>query len=466
MTHSLPLALSKLGVDARVIIPAYASARKSGYNLTPVTNSFKVKIGQKRITVKLLEARGFHLPVYFIDAPFFFDREGIYGPSPAEGFADNLERYTLFCKAVMQGLPMLNWSPEVIHAHDWQAALIPAYLKQIIDDSSPLRQTGSLLTIHNLVYQGVYPWGAARIVELDEAKFPRKKIGFFGKFNFLKVGITAADRVNTVSPGYREETLEGGETGAGLEDALRSRGEHYSGILNGIDYDAWSPVEDKYLAHRFNGDWSDFKRVNKSALAKECGLAKVTDESPILGMVGRLVDQKGIDILLEAMDDILKNDCSVVMLGSGNEEFVKMMRGMAKDFPARVHFDSTHNEPLAHRIYAGSDMFIMPSRFEPCGLSQMIAMRYGTIPVVRDVGGLKDSVMEFDPNTMQGNGFKFTEYSGEGLLSALNRAFKIYGDKPLWSRLMENAVDSDFTWKRSAGRYLELYREIQSEANS
>ncbi|MBC8492108.1 MAG: glycogen synthase [Candidatus Marinimicrobia bacterium] len=460
VSQSLPIALSKLGVDIRVILPAYSTVNDVELNLVQITHPFKIRIHDETIEVILLEARGFPVKVYFVDAPYFFERIGIYGPNPSEGFKDNLERYTLFCKAVIISIRKLGWEPDIIHLNDWQTALIAAYLK-----TARYKHIGSLLTIHNLAFPGDFPLENKDVMSLDDQIFPPKTYDFFGKISLLKLGIVNAGRINTVSSGYREETLAGGANGAGLEDALQKRKKQYYGILNGVDYEIWSPKDDPYIAHKFSSDWHGFKHMNKMDLVKECQFLKTSEYQPVIGMVGRLVHQKGIEILLKVIEQIHDMGFLLVVLGTGDMKFEKRMAFLNDNLLVNVFYDSSFNEKLAHKIYAGSDIFLMPSMYEPCGLSQIIAMRYGAVPVVRDVGGLKDTVEQFDPETGEGCGFKFSDFSGEALLNALKEALNAYMNPAIWRKIVENAVNINFSWSNSAKKYLTVYQDIMREKN-
>ena len=278
----------------------------------------------------------------------------------------------------------------------------------------------------------------------------------------MKVGIVGADWVNTVSPGYRDETLRGGPTGAGMEVFLRNRKREYSGIINGIDYDNWNPANDRYLNTRFEGDWTSFKAGNKRALLSECSLDPASLERPLVGMVTRVVHQKGVDVVLDCIEEIVTLGYNVVVLGAGDRNYSERFKLASRNFPGNVFYDFRYNEPMAHRIYAGSDMFLMPSRFEPCGLSQMIAMHYGTIPVVHNVGGLKNTVEDFEPVSRLGTGFKFNALMPQMILSALQKASWAFKDNETWERLIQNAIKQDFSWSRSASAYLNLYQKIVS----
>jgi starch synthase len=317
-----------------------------------------------------------------------------------------------------------------------------------------------------LGYQGIYPWEKFDLLGWDENIMTTDAIEYYGKVNLMKAGLLCADKINTVSPNYRDETLRGGATGAGLEWILRQRQSDYYGILNGIDYEEWSPAEDRFISYRLDGGWNRFKLTNKKALFKACRFDERELFKPVLAIITRFAHQKGVDVLLQAVKGLVERGCKFVALGYGEKDLEALLYIFAKDYPTSVFSDFSHNEALAHQIYAGADMFVMPSRYEPCGLTQMIAMRYGTIPIVADVGGLKDSVTDFDSVTGEGTGFKINHHSAENILQTVDKALTAYGDRILWGELVERVAEVDFSWGKSAERYIELYKGIQCSRRS
>ena len=464
---SLPLALSELGPDIRLIMPAYRNIKSSEFKLKQVSDPFIIELGDKTVEASLLMTDDYNFKVYFVDCPEYFDREGIYGYETPDGFEDNLERYTILCKSVLEAFPNDGWMPDLIHCHDWQSALLPAYLAYLRNTPSPFSRVSSLYTIHNLAYQGNFPKEKRTVLGLQGKPFSWRKLKYFGKINLMKIAIVGADWVNTVSPGYRDETLQGGPTGAGMEVFLRTRKRQYSGIINGIDYDNWNPANDRHIPFLYEGDIRDFKAGNKAALLKEIGLESSPPDlrasalnKPLIGMVTRIVHQKGVDIVLDTIEDIVSLGYNLVVLGAGDRNYSDRFKFAARRFSNNVFYDFRYNEPMAHRIYAASDMFLMPSRFEPCGLSQMIAMHYGTLPIVHDVGGVKDTVEDFEPVSRVGTGFKFSGLFPQKIIAALQRALWTYKDIDAWDQLRKNAMKVDFSWKRSAEAYYSLYKNI------
>jgi len=455
VSYSLPMALNRLGLDVRVIIPFYSSLLDKNYKTKKIGKTHSVRLGEINVEFELRTISEFPLKVYLIDCPHYFRREGIYGSKREGIYEDNEERYTFFCKAVVKSLESLRWRPDILQSNDWQSSLIPILLKD-----TEYSGTGTLLTIHNLVFQGVLEWDMAARLGLAELPIDKGKVDFYGRFNMLKTGILTADKLNTVSPGYRDETLTGGALGAGLEDVLKEREDDYSGIINGIDYEYWNPAEDEYLEVKYKGNWKQFKSRNKLELLKQCDFENINPERPLLGFVGRLSDQKGIELIIKSIDDIISTGSYLIILGSGEEGYENTLRILTNIYPDSVFYNSTFNEPMAHLIYAGSNIFLMPSKYEPCGISQMIAMHYGTIPVIRDVGGLRDSVSDYNSKIRGGTGFKFIEYSPDEMMIAIERALEVYLDNSKWNRLVNRAVKEDFTWECSAKVYKNLYTEI------
>ncbi len=386
----------------------------------------------------------------------FFDRTGIYDePSTAEGYADNAERFLFFARAALEGLKALGDAVDVVHAHDQQAAWAPCFVRTHEARAAVLRGSATVFTIHNLGYQGIYdPW------VLGLAGFPRDlfraggPFEFWGRVNYMKVGLSFADLLSTVSPRYAREIQQDGEYGFGLEGVLRRRGEDLFGILNGIDDEAWDPARDPFLPQPYDADSLEGKLASRQALATECGFAP---ERPIVGMVSRLVDQKGFDLLEQVGPELLTLNANYVVLGYGQPRYEEWLEALTSEHPERLHFSGRQDERFAHLIEGGADLFLMPSRYEPCGLNQMYSLRYGTIPVVRETGGLADTVEEFDLASREGTGFLFGPYEPEALLGALKRALAIQKQPELWGALQRNGMSRDFSWRASADGYDRLY---------
>ncbi len=450
---SLPKALALQGNDVRVMMPKYRDIQACS-----TLCDFPVTIGARKETcvVRLgyIEAKSEdgvrRVPVYFLDNYQYFDRERYYM------FADEGERFGFFDKACVSACEALGFRPDVVHCNDHQAGLIPLLISERAGENDFWKGVASCFTIHNLRYQGRYPRDILSTLGIDQRHFVPEGLEFYGDVSFMKAGIVYSDVVSTVSETYAKE-IQTPEFGEGLDGILRKRSKDLYGIVNGINYHEFNPRTDPRIFSTFDSRELERKRENKHALQRELGLP-VTD-APLLGIVSRLVDQKGLDILLSAMPDILSEDSQFVMLGTGDKYFEEAFAGLAKSYPDQVSVVIGFNGVLAQKIYAASDLFLMPSRFEPCGLGQLIAMRYGCLPVARKTGGLADTVMDYDSATGSGNGFVFADYSPKTLAAAVTKGLKLHEDDELWRRLVQEAMEMDFSWNRQAALYTELYIE-------
>ncbi len=463
---ALPKALKELGHDIRIMMPKYGSISERKYVLREVIRlrEIPVRLGDREYVVS---AKSAFLPdskvqVYFIDYPPYFDRDSLYvNPSTGKDYSDNAERFALFSRAVLEVLKVLHWQPDVIHCNDWQTSLIPAYLKTRLREDPFYAKTASLLTIHNLAYQGVFDKSVLEVIDLPDELFrPGGPVEFYGKVNFLKAGIVFADAINTVSERYAQE-IQTEEFGAGLDGVLRSRAQDLYGILNGVDYSVWNPETDEFIPHKYSISDLSGKQRNKEALLTQLGLP-YDPEVPVIGMISRLAEQKGFDLLAQALDEIMRMTVQMVILGTGDPEYHKILEKFARKFPKKLSVNLRFDNPLAHLIEAGSDMFLMPSRYEPCGLNQIYSLKYGTIPIVRATGGLADTIEDFDPATGKGTGFVFENYDKESMLGAIRRALEVYQDRTLWTKLMKQAMRQDFSWQVSARKYVALYKKLVS----
>ncbi len=460
---TLPVSLKKLGVDIILAMPYYNKfvekhdPEDAGITLDVEFNGevFKTPVLKK-------EYRG--VTTYFIRNDRYFDRDYLYG-TPEGDYPDNPLRFGFFSVAALRLLEKLNFKPGIIHLNDWQTALIPVYLKNT--DLFPfLKDTKTILTIHNLAYQGTFPPDVLKSLMLPESLFNMEALEFYGKINFLKGGIVFSDVITTVSPTYARE-IQTSEFGYGLEGVLYKRREHLFGILNGIDYDVWNPETDEYIYYNYSyGDFHYKKVLNKTHLQEDMGLP-ASSEIPLIGIVSRLAAQKGFDLLSDAMSELSRLDLQMVILGTGDKIYQDLLMDFGTKFPDKFAVKIDFDPVLARRIYAGSDMFLMPSRYEPCGLGQMIAMRYGTIPIVRKTGGLADTVEDFtyeklkrDPGKRKGYGFSFGTYTHAHLIDAIKRALKVFKDQETWQQLIKIAMTRDFSWKSSAKEYVELYERV------
>lgn len=446
---SLPKALKHLGHDVRIAMPKYKKITEGEYLLDyPVEMDHHLETGIVKMTK--LKGKKVEIPVYLIDSYKYFYRDGIYG------YGDEAERYNFFCKSVLNMLPQVDFQPDIIHCNDWQSGLIPLSLKTKYAEDPYYNQIATLFTIHNLQYQGVFARNILRLVGLGEDFFTPERLEFYGQVNFMKAGILYADIINTVSKKYALE-IQTPEYGERLDGLLRKRAQDLYGIVNGIDYEEMNPAADTNIYRNYNVDTIDLKKENKKALQQEMGLPE--SDTPLIGVITRLVDQKGLDLITGIFEQLMDLGIQFVLLGSGEDHYQRLFAELKMRYPQQTAANIGFNVELAQKIYAGSDIFMMPSRFEPCGLSQMISLRYGTIPLVRAVGGLADTIKDYNVDKDTGNGFSFKPYQTEALLDTVRRAVTIYRQRPeLWRRLMVRAMSSDYSWERSAREYVEIYR--------
>ncbi len=390
----------------------------------------------------------------------FYQRPGVYNdPATGEGYPDNGERYLFFCRAAVEGLKLLGGPFHVVHAHDHQAGWVPCFLRTHDAHEPAFAGATTVFTIHNLGYQGLHDPFVLALAGFGRELFTAGgPFEFWGRVNYMKVGLAFADLISTVSPRYAEEIRSSGEFGFGLEGVLARRADDLRGILNGIDDTEWDPARDRWVPHPYDREHPAGKWKNRAVLVHECGFP-VQPDWPLVGMVTRLVDQKGLDLIEAARTDLARLEARFVVLGTGLARYEELMAGLAAHQPERFHFRAEFDERFAHLIEAGCDLFLMPSRYEPCGLNQMYSLRYGTVPVVRATGGLADTVSDFDPATREGNGFVFHEYQPTEMMNALRRALAVYRQPHVWSQLRANGMGADFSWRASAEGYDRLYDE-------
>ena len=460
MVGALARALANAGHEARVVTPLYRGIREKFPAMRRVDWRFNLPLGKHWVQAELWELdweRG--LKFYFIDHPGFFNRAGIYQDKHLS-YADNAERYIFFSKCVVHLARYLPWRPELIHVHDWQVGIVPA-LVLAQKNEWPDKVPATCLTIHNLAYQGIFPGEAYRLTNLPLDFFHTEGAEFFGTLNCLKAGIAFADGITTVSPRYaREITTE--EYGCGLDGLLRRRYKHLNGILNGVDYNEWNTTKNPHLFTPYSAGRLGGKKINKRELQKLMGLPE-SDSTPLFGTISRLAEQKGVDIQLGALSEMLNTGIQFVLLGSGSPEFEHGYRDLARHFPGKVGVRFGYDETLAHRIEAGCDFFLMPSKFEPCGLNQMYSLRYGTIPIVRATGGLDDSVIDWMQNPKLASGIKFSEYTARALAKAIRKAVVLYGQPALLAGCRANAMKADFSWERTVHDYVAVYEKLRAE---
>ena len=457
---SLPIALKRLGVDVRLVLPLYRTVREGNFEIRPVLKKLEVPLGQEKFKTNVLETQlGPGVPVYLIEREDLYDRPNLYG-NPGGDYYDNLERFSFFAHAALGLTAELSFKPDVVHCHDWQTGLVPALIKGPHGDTPTLSSAATVFTIHNLGYQGLFPEEKLPLTGLSKPDFFHTEgLEFWGKISLLKAGIVYSEAITTVSPTYAKE-IQTPEYGMGMDGILRRRSASLHGILNGVDYGLWDPAKDLHLAANYSPREMSGKSDCKKSLITKMGLNSSVNNRPLLGMISRLDAQKGLHLLVQILEDILALDIGLVVLGSGDEEIQQAIQDAAERHPGCVGLSIGFNEPLAHEIMAGADILLIPSRYEPCGLTQMYAFKYGTVPIVRATGGLDDTIVQFDAKTNNGNGFKFGPYRADAFLAAIRQAVNFFTDSCVWKQLMANGMKEDFSWDRSARSYLELYKSL------
>jgi len=455
---TLTTALERLGHEISLLVPAYRCALRSEFHVSEWPHEFSVAVGDRQEKATVLRSTiGKALSVFLIRADHYFDRPYLYG-SPAGDYPDNAERFTFFCRAALEVLRV--YPVDVVHAHDWQAALAIVFLKAQGERYPEIAAARTLLTIHNLGFQGLFAQSDWNLLNLDPGYFTPQYLEFYGKINFLKGGLIFADKLTTVSPTYAQEIMTP-EQGFGLEGVVRQRADDLIGILNGVDYDQWNPWTDPYLEQHRGENNHTVKRNCKKHMRQMLGLPELAD-TPVIAMISRLTSQKGFDLVESIFDLLMERELQFALLGSGDLRFAEFFRDAATRYPMRIAVRIGFDELLAHRIEAGADLFLMPSLYEPCGLNQMYSLKYGTIPIVRAVGGLKDTVQDYDRETKSGTGFVFESYDADAMLDAIDRGLAAYQDKNAWPEIQRRAMAMDFSWDRSAQEYSNLYQQLLS----
>ena len=459
---TLPLYLEKAGHEISVFMPFYKSVKKSGIDIKLLDITFDIPIGDSEYTVTLWKSihhGSKNIAIYFIQHDEYYDRDALYGIESGD-YTDNSERFIFFSRAVIEAIKMLGLSIDIIHCHDWQTALIPIYLKTLFTHEEKLSSIKTVLTIHNLAYQGMFRQEDMKLTGLDMSLFNWKNLEHWGKVNFLKGGIVFADIVTTVSKKYAEE-IRTVEFGCGLEDVIKEYENKLYGIINGVDYTEWSPENDNLISHQYSVEDISGKALCKKHLQKTLNLPQA--EVPLLGMISRLAEQKGVDLLIVIMDDLMKRDLQLVILGIGDEKYHQMLKEAVPKYNSKLSVNIMFDNKLAHEIETGADIFLMPSKYEPCGLNQMYSLRYGTIPVVRETGGLADTIIDAnDENLKNGTatGFTMKGYFAAELLFSIDRALELYKSKAQWRSLIKNAMKQDWSWEKSADEYVELFKSV------
>jgi starch synthase len=458
--EGLSKALAAQGHEVAVVLPRYRGTKTAALVIPSLTIPMGPRLRFPAIADGTVSEG---VRYFFLDDAAYFDREGIYGGSAGD-YPDNAERYTELCRAAIEIVKHV-WPADVIHCHDWQTALVPVLLRSSYQDDPAVKDLPVVFTIHNIGYQGMFGKDVLERAGIPPILFHPGAIEFFDKVNFLKGGLVYSDYVTTVSPTYARE-IQTPEYGFGLDGVARNRRDRLVGILNGVDYAVWSPDKDASIAMKYSAEDLTGKQVCKLELLETFGLEHDNLARPVLGIVSRFANQKGFDLIAEKAHELMREDLTFVVLGTGERKYEDFFRALAAAYPGRVGVKIAYDDALAHKIIAGSDMFLMPSRYEPCGLSQIYSLKYGTVPIVRATGGLDDTVENFDVEHGTGTGFKFTEYSGAALLYAVKQALHHHMDERIWRRIQLNGMAKDFSWKVSATEYAKLYRAAHASRGS
>ena len=452
---ALPEAIAKKGHKASIILPYYQLVKKNGFKPVMFKKNVSLRINNREEFFNLLLLKQNGVDVYFIEKNEYYDREFLYG-TPQGDYQDNAFRFAFYAKAIIASIQHIG-KQDVLHCNDWQSGLVPLYIRTHHKSDPLFSKTKILFTIHNMAYQGLFPGEVLSYIDVPWDLYTADGIEFWGKANFMKAGMIFSDAISTVSKGYSREILSP-EFGCGLDGLLRSKEKSLYGIINGVDYSVWSPANDKFIAEKFDEKDTSGKAACKKDLADVFGI-KYNAKRPMVAMITRLAEQKGIDLVVNIMKDILK-ESDFVILGFGDEKYNNIFQDLAKKHKGKVGVSIKFDNALSHKIEAGADMFLMPSRYEPCGLNQMYSLKYGTVPVVRAVGGLDDTIQNFNPATKKGNGFKFKDATNEAFLGAIKDAVAVFKNKNLWDALIKNCLACDYSWESSAEQYLKLYKNL------
>ena len=471
VSAALPQTLAELGHEVRIVVPKYGAVDDRKFKIHEVVRlkDININIAGKEVIFSLkscfLPGQKIRVQIYFLDNhEYFGSRNSLYNdPMSGKDYPDNDERFIILNRAVFELIIKLGWIPDIIHCNDWQCGLIPAYLRTVYKNEENFDKFKTLFTIHNLAYQGEFPKSSFKKTGLPDNLNSPKGIVHKGKLNFMKSGLLFADAINTVSETYANEIRTDNVIGSGLKDILSKRKDDLYGIINGIDIKVWNPEKDKHLPKKYTIKNVEQKVVNKQALAEKFGF-EFNEDTPIIGLISRLYDSKGIDLVEKILPNLLKMDVQMIVLGTGEKKYHTFFDQMARKHSDKFACYLGFNDDLAHLIEGGADIFLMPSKYEPCGLNQMYSLNYGTIPVVRETGGLADTVKMFNEKSKEGTGFVFTKYNPNEFFSEIKRALKIYKDKDTWNKIVKSGMKEDFSWHSSAKKYIDLYKTILNES--
>ncbi|MBU1096322.1 MAG: glycogen synthase GlgA [Ignavibacteriae bacterium HGW-Ignavibacteriae-2] len=470
VSSALPQKLQELGHQVRIVVPKYGAIDERKYKIHEVVRlkDLTTQIGDKEVVFSLrssfLIGSKARVQIYFLDnQEYFGSRHSLYSdPLTGEDFPDNDERFILLAKSIFELVIKLGWVPDIIHCNDWQCGLVPVYLKTMFSEHELFQNVKTLFTIHNLSYQGVFPKSSFNKTGLPDSLVKKGNILHNNKFNYLKAGLEYSDYINTVSETYAKEICKDEEIASGLQEVLKSRKDAVHGIVNGIDPLIWNPEKDKKIAKKYSVKNLSDKILNKKALSEKFNF-EFKENTPVIGMISRLEDNKGFDLIQKVFKDLMKLDIQFVLLGTGNRKYHMFFEEAYMKYRDKFSCYLGFDDELAHLIEAGSDMFLMPSKFEPCGLNQMYSLIYGTVPIVRETGGLADTVVRFDEKTGEGTGFSFKKYDSNEMMKEINRALSIYkNDNKTWTKIMKAGMKVNFTWLNSSKNYVELYKTILS----
>ena len=470
VSAALPQTLAELGHEVRIVVPKYGAVDDRKFKIHEVVRlkDIKIELAGKEVIFSLkscfLPGQKIRVQIYFLDnQEYFGSRNSLYGdPMTGKDYPDNDERFIILNRAVFELIIKLGWIPDIIHCNDWQCGLIPTYLKTVYSGEENFDKFKTLFTIHNLAYQGEFSKSSFKKTGLPDKLNSPKGILHKGKLNFMKSGLVYADAINTVSKTYANEIRTDSVIGSGLKDVLSKRKDDLYGIINGIDTKVWNPDRDKHLPKKYSIKNVEQKAVNKQALAEKFGF-EFKEDTPIIGLISRLFDSKGIDLIEKILPQLLKLDIQMIVLGTGDKRYHSFFDEIAKKHSDKFACYLGFNDDLAHLIEGGADILLMPSKYEPCGLNQMYSLNYGTIPVVRETGGLADTVKKFNEKTKEGTGFVFKKYNAKELLTEIKRALKVYRDKDTWNKIVKAGMKEDFSWNSSAKKYIDLYKTILNE---
>lgn len=457
VTGSLPKALQSKGVDVRVVFPKYRTIKEDYLRSCEYISSFDVTLDWRVQKADIFTIQSASVPTYMIGNDYYFGRGGYYG------YGDDNERFAFFCKASIEFLDYIDFVPDVIHCNDWQTGPISIYVKDVYSKLKYFSDIKTLYTIHNIQYQGIFPRESLRMMDLNDGYFVDDKMEFYNMINYMKAGLLYSDMITTVSETYAKE-IQTSQYAYGLDGVLKCRSQYLRGIVNGIDYSLNDPATSNKIYKNFDINSLENKTANKTALQQELGLP-VRADVPMLAIISRLVDQKGINLVLQAANELLYKDVQLVVLGTGDSHYEGIFKDLGYRYPNKVSANILFDDTLAQKIYAASDIFLMPSLFEPCGLGQLFAMSYGTVPVARATGGLVDTIKHYNYETGEGTGFLFNDYDCGGLMWGINEALNVYYDKDRWNGIVRNAISERFSWDDSANKYIELYEQITGKKN-